>query len=51
MMLCVVLRDHKYVSVLIKLVTVPLYFTVVAQLQILQHVKSFTLIAFLSPSV
>jgi hypothetical protein len=36
MMLCVVLRDHKYVSVPINLVAVPLYFTAVAQLQILK---------------
>jgi hypothetical protein len=37
-----VLRDHKYVSVPIKLVAVYLYFTAVAQLQILktmQHVS------------
>ena len=39
MMLCVVSRDHKYVSVPIKLAAVSLYFTAVAQLQILETLQ------------
>jgi hypothetical protein len=41
--LCVVLRDHKHVSMPIKLVAVSLYFSAVAQLKILktiQHVSN-----------
>jgi len=53
-MLRVVSRDHKYISVPIKLVAVSLYFTAVAQLPILktmQHVSHLLWQNFLSPSV